>query len=429
MSQPADRTELLFRQAMDCHIQGRDQEALALLDEAARLRPDHAGIWNNRGNILRDLKRPEEALKSFDQALALRPDAPSTIYNRANLLLLDLRRFGEALEAYERALTLQPDFAEAWNNRGNALWGLSRLGEALASFDRAIALKPDFTGAMNGRAQVLFEQGRTEEGIAQFMRASALLPPEDTLQAPAHKRRHDQEQAAYLAGLGSNRAATGGRVERAAITPGNSEAAGQWRTKKPQIAVIDNLLTAPALEALRRFCLEEKIWRAANAGGYLGAFPEHGFVSPLLGQIAAELGTAFPEIFHGHPLLYMWAFKYDSVLSGTAIHADEAAVNVNFWITPDEANLDPESGGLVLWDVAAPMDWDFAKFNSDSPAIYAFLEKEGAKSVTVPYRCNRAVIFDSDLFHETDKIRFKEGYLNRRINVTMLFGRRDRAQR
>jgi len=45
--------------------------------------------------------------------------------------------------------------------------------------------------------------------------------------------------------------------------------------------------------------------------------------------------------------------------------------------------------------------------------------------VTIPYRCNRAVVFDSDLFHETDAIRFKEGYLNRRINVTFLYG--DRA--
>jgi len=42
----------------------------------------------------------------------------------------------------------------------------------------------------------------------------------------------------------------------------------------------------------------------------------------------------------------------------------------------------------------------------------------------VPYRANRAVIFDSDLFHETDVIRFKPGYENRRINVTLLFGRR-----
>ena len=68
--------------------------------------------------------------------------------------------------------------------------------------------------------------------------------------------------------------------------------------------------------------------------------------------------------------------------------------------------------------------WDFPKFNANSPAIRDFLARTGAKSVTVPHRANRAVIFNSDLFHETDKIRFKEGYLNRRINVTMLYGRR-----
>jgi len=35
------------------------------------------------------------------------------------------------------------------------------------------------------------------------------------------------------------------------------------------------------------------------------------------------------------------------------------------------------------------------------------------------------VIFDSNLFHKTDRIDFREGYENRRINVTMLYGRRN----
>jgi hypothetical protein len=55
------------------------------------------------------------------------------------------------------------------------------------------------------------------------------------------------------------------------------------------------------------------------------------------------------------------------------------------------------------------------------------LAGSGARSVTVPHRANRAVIFDSDLFHETDRIAFKEGYLNRRINITMLYGLRESA--
>jgi hypothetical protein len=47
--------------------------------------------------------------------------------------------------------------------------------------------------------------------------------------------------------------------------------------------------------------------------------------------------------------------------------------------------------------------------------------------MTDPHRANRAIIFDSDLFHETDRITFKEGYLNRRINITMPYGRREAA--
>ena len=37
------------------------------------------------------------------------------------------------------------------------------------------------------------------------------------------------------------------------------------------------------------------------------------------------------------------------------MHADAAAVNVNFWLTPDDANLDPDGGGLVVWDKEAPL--------------------------------------------------------------------------
>ena len=71
-------------------------------------------------------------------------------------------------------------------------------------------------------------------------------------------------------------------------------------------------------------------------------------------------------------------------MEGVHIHADDAVVNVNFWITPDEANLDPQSGGLLVWDVAAPRNWDFTQFNRDQPAIRDFLARNHAKALTVP---------------------------------------------
>ena len=119
----------------------------------------------------------------------------------------------------------------------------------------------------------------------------------------------------YQAGIKAGPPKPGSRVAGPAVTPGNQpRRPNNGGAKKPQIAVIDNLLTPAALEGLRRFCLEAPVWRASYDNGYLGAFPEHGFACPLLGQIAEELRGAFPAIFRAHPLLYMWGFKYDSQL-------------------------------------------------------------------------------------------------------------------
>jgi hypothetical protein len=118
-----------------------------------------------------------------------------------------------------------------------------------------------------------------------------------------------------------------------------------------------------------------------------------------------------------------WAFKYDQRQRGTHMHADFAKVNINFWITPDSACEDPTTGGLVVYDIPAPDSWTFADYNSDPARMAAFLKMRGAKPVRIPYRENRCILFDSRLFHVTDEFRFKPGYTNRRINVTLLYGK------
>jgi hypothetical protein len=51
-------------------------------------------------------------------------------------------------------------------------------------------------------------------------------------------------------------------------------------------------------------------------------------------------------------------------------------------------------------------------------------KRRQGRSILIPYRQNRAIIFNSDLFHATAELRFRLGYDNRRINVTMLYGYR-----
>ncbi|MGE3622732.1 MAG: tetratricopeptide repeat protein [Bdellovibrionales bacterium] len=314
-------------------------------------------------------------------------------------------------------------------NLARSLQMQGRMEEAVAAFRRVAELRPDLALAHVNLGVVLCEAGRLEESFASFRRHAELehgaAPPPAA--EPAHKIRHDREQREYLKAQGIAAAfhiETGGRIAGRAVQA-KEGAAGRWQKNYPRIVVIDDFLTAAALDGLRRYCLGSTMWREVYAGGYLGAMPQHGLGSPLLAQIAEELRDAYPAIFGTHPLRQFWAFKYDSRMSGIAVHADAAVVNVNFWITPDEANRDPESGGLVIWDKAAPADWDFRTYNDDVTATRRFLKQVEAKPMRIPYRCNRAVIFDSGLFHETDRIDFKSGYLDRRINLTLLYGRRD----
>ncbi len=413
--------------AVLCYLQGRAPEALAGAEEALRLQPASADTLNLKGAILRALNRPEDALAAFAAALRHQPGNAEIWLNHSSVLG-DLGRLEEALASAEKALKLGPGHAEAWTNRGAALRALKRSGEAEESFARALSLKPDNIPAMRNLAALLCETFRVEEGLALYAHQAKLQTPKTEGDELAHKRQHDQEQRAYLAERNIRAAfhlEEGARLKGPAVNPANAASiTEQWAGNRPQIVVIDDLLTPDALAGLQRFCWSSTVWRKAYAEGYLGALPESGFACPLLAQIADELRAVFPAIFGSHPLRYLWGFKYDSALSGIDVHADFAAVNVNFWITPDEANRDPQSGGLVLWDAAAPKDWDVVKYNRDARANRDFLERVGAKPITIPYRANRAVIFDSDLFHKTDRIDFKPGYLNRRINVTMLYGDR-----
>jgi hypothetical protein len=199
--------------------------------------------------------------------------------------------------------------------------------------------------------------------------------------------------------------------------------------RPPGVVVVDEFLCPEALEELRLFCLESTVWSANRyAHGRLGAFFRDGFGCPLLLQIAEELRAALPRVIGArYPLRQLWGFKNGAHLPADSTqHADFAAVNVNFWITPDSANLEPGAGGLVIYDVDAPLSWDFDMYNRRrDDVIKPYLLSQDARAISVPYRQNRAVIFNSDLFHATAGLRFRPGYENRRINVTMLYGDRE----
>jgi hypothetical protein len=367
-------------------------------------------------------------------------------HNALGDALVRMGKLDAAIALYRQALALSPDMAEALTKLSRALSKQGRLEEAEAACRRALAIAPDYPDAHFRLAKILLKHNRITEAFESFTRCAELSHQPAAGDASGdepiieHKSLHDQEQRDYLATIGIDGDASGRLFHLAtadgrelpqsalSLANGTAEICEQWRRSAPQIVVLDDFLTDEALDNLRRFCWGSTIWETAYKRGYLEASLSSGISCPLLAQVADELRRRYPAVFASHPLSLFWGFKYDSRLAGVGVHSDIADINVNFWITPDEANLDPATGGIIIWDTPPPPDWAPAKFNSGDPSAAAdFVESVGARSVTIPYRSNRAVIFDSSLFHATDNIRFNDGYLNRRINLTLLYGRREVA--
>ena len=466
--------------------QGKFEEASAAYDKALLIKPDYANAHYNLGITLQELDRLEEAVASYTKAIALKPDYTEAHYNLGNTLE-ELGRSTDAEASYRKAIALKPDYAEAHSNLGVALQELGKLEDAEASYRKAIALKPDYADAHSNLGAVLQELGKSEDALVQFKESFELVRGKNPVD-PFHKSfriiskakmDHDIEQFKYLADSGyevekfkalaklytdvsleidwpveETQFALSNKHQKllketynrsihlleAPIMGGGALSDTLEREKITKdyfkhdhgLTYIDNFLTPSTLDSIRKFLLGSTIWfDLFHKGGYLGAYLKDGLASPLLLQIANELRNNFPGIFKNHQLKQLWAYKYDSRayknnngLTGIEPHADFAAVNVNFWVTPAVANLNPESGGLIVYNTPAPLEWDFMTFNNNRKKILEHIADNNDEKSVIPYNENRVVIFNSNLIHETDRFEFQEGYENRRINVTMLFGKR-----
>jgi len=434
--------EAALHQAIASHRAGQIAAASALYERVIAVEPAHAEANHNLGVIFVQAGRVEEGLTHLRQALMADNRVPLYFLSYARGLLA-ARQLDEAEAALFQGMEgglADKRFAVLFDSIGGEILERGDVEGAIRLFRKALITDPDFADAHYHLGSALSESGRIAEGFEHYMRRAALVygtgkGPPAKQPDPLHKVKHDIGQRDYLAGGEAPPSAPavhdmfvlseGARVKGPAINPANDRdrILAAWRDSHPQLVVIDDFLTTTALQRLRDYCAGSTVWRKNYAAGYLGAAPEDGFACPLLAQIVEEIQTEYALIIAGEPFRYLGAFKYDSELStGTNTHADNSAINVNFYITPDEANLDPDHGGMIIWDLAAPDVEAQRRYSSSETEMADLLARSGAKPTIVPHRSNRAIIFKSALFHKTDAFTFRPDYLSRRINVSLLFG-------
>ena len=443
------------------HQTGNNDLAVKYISKALVIAPDYVDAHSNLGAVFQSLGRLDEAAASYGRALDLKPDYAEVHYNLGNVLR-PLGRLVEAVTAFEKALELRPDYGEAMNNLGSLLRYLGRYEEAQAVFEGHLRLRhggpwwnaESFDAAEGVSAapageplrasifklgdcidqlQYLIDKGRIDPSFeAMTERYQSVLielyenptPETAVLLTPGQAQRigafYDRvvhySEAPRLAGRAINQGLDFPAIE------------DEYLSSAVSVTAFDDFLTPEALRSLREFCLESTIFFNFTGDRYVSSSNKLGFNCDLLYQMAEELKVSLPRVLGGHALRNMWVYRYNNHSEGVAEHTDDGAVTFNFWITPDDANLSADAGGLMVYVKEQPMDLDWERYNNQkySPEIQREVAEflSDAKTVTIPYGDNRAVLFHSNLYHKSHPVKFKDGFANRRMNVTMLFGQR-----
>ena len=422
---------------------GQLSDAIACYQRAAAIAPGFAPVHGRLARLLLDRHRPLEAGESFERALTLQPDDVDAHVGLARALL-EQRRFQEAEAAARAALCIDPenDSAPLW--LGYALFHQDRYGEAseafLAPVRRLRALgshandsHPTFAEMSRSKLQqdteqlqYLFERGRLPREHHHLLNAyeafaerhagntdrTVMLPisPDDAI-APYFNRLVVDAPEPVIPGGALNPDLDAQAIEAA------------FHSGRPGFTQFDNLLNDTALAALRRYCLEPSIWFEMKFHSEVGSSLCNGFCCPLLLQIAGEIHATFPSVFGEHMFATCWTYKYFQDESDGHIHADNGAVSLNLWITPDESNLETDAGGLVLWNKAVPVEYFDATGEEMMRISHALVAEPDAKPGYVSYASNRAMMFRSNVLHKTHRLKFRDAYAYRRVSITFLYGK------
>jgi len=443
----ATRTESDFDKlaadAVAHHRAGRFEEAEATYCAALRISPGHPAITHNLGVVAAAQGKHRSAIDRFDEAIAAEPQYASAHYNRA-IALQALGRSREALQAFSRTCAIEPEHYDAHRALGFLWLAQGDRGRSLDHFARTYELRrgEDRTGMaiksltfatreklLHDSNQFHYLSGRRRDRQRFEMLARLYA---DVAKNVPNKAVHLSDEQLEILGEDYNTAiniADAPELQGRAVSERPDHDTIMQRFKEHQAGAVffDGLLTPPALLALKQYLLESTIWHDfSHIGGFVASYLEDGLACPLVLQIADELRGTFPELLGQHPLLQAWAFKGLESRAAVDAHADDAAVSVNFWVTSDDANLTPGRGGLLVCRVPPPPRWEMTGYDADRNEIVAFLEQNAADTLTVPYRENRAALFESRLFHRSDAPEFKSGHEKHRINLTMLYGQHSR---
>ena len=154
---------------------GRLDEAMRLLQQALKIKPDSKNVHNNIGLGLSKQGKLDEAIVEYHKSLAIRPDYLNARMN-LGLALYNQGHYAEAIASIgkrSRSILALPPRITAW---ATLCWRKTSWTRRQASFGKALAMRQNNVNAHNNLGAALCRQGRLAEARVECEEAVRLNP-------------------------------------------------------------------------------------------------------------------------------------------------------------------------------------------------------------------------------------------------------------
>lgn len=174
-----------LRLAENLERQSKTDEAIALLEELARLRPTLPEPLISLGDILRNRERFDEAVATYDRAFSRYPDGEPTswaLYYTRGMALERSQNWKRAEADFKRALELSPEQAQVLNYLGYSWLDQGKnVAEARRMIETAVSLRPEDGFIIDSLGWAMYMMGEYEDAVVQLERAVTINTSDPTI--------------------------------------------------------------------------------------------------------------------------------------------------------------------------------------------------------------------------------------------------------
>ncbi len=171
-----DSDALLGLLAHAVHAQdGRENDALAIIDRAIAVEPNDAGHHTTRASILNSLARPKDALAAAKLAQSLNPNSGQALAAQAQACLL-MKDWADAERAARASLAIDPEYSTAANLLAESLRNQGRDVENRAQIAGMLERDPENAYTHHSAGWAALQRGDHRSAETHFREALRLSP-------------------------------------------------------------------------------------------------------------------------------------------------------------------------------------------------------------------------------------------------------------